>query len=96
MNKTEEWYYKNVLLLRDGVQRIEYEGIRFQLANGSTYTPDFYVLLSDGTVEIHETKGFWREDDRVKIKVAAHRWWEYRWFGVTISGFKIKKVEEFI
>jgi len=48
-----------------------YEGVRFKLADRTTYTPDFMVLMPDGMIEIHETKGFWEEDARVKIKVAA-------------------------
>lgn len=35
------------------------------------YTPDFRVLLADGTVEFHEVKGFWRDDARAKLKAAA-------------------------
>ena len=33
--------------------------------------PDFAVLPADGVLEIHEVKGFWQDDARVKIKVAA-------------------------
>lgn len=35
------------------------------------YTPDFMVQLLDGTLELHETKGHWREAARVRIKTAA-------------------------
>ncbi len=28
-------------------------------------------MRSDGTMEMHEVKGFWQDDARVKIKVAA-------------------------
>jgi hypothetical protein len=28
-------------------------------------------MLSDGRLQAHEVKGFWQEDARVKIKVAA-------------------------
>ena len=29
------------------------------------------MMLADGTLECHECKGFWMDDGRVKIKVAA-------------------------
>jgi hypothetical protein len=29
------------------------------------------VILANGEVEMHEVKGFWRDDALVKIKVAA-------------------------
>ena len=35
------------------------------------YTPDFLVILADGRIELHEVKGHWEDDARVKIKVAA-------------------------
>lgn len=50
-----------------------YEGISFRLADlRCHYHPDFSVMLPDGTMEIHETKGgFAREDSLIKLKVAA-------------------------
>jgi hypothetical protein len=36
------------------------------------YTPDFMVIAEDDVVEFHEVKGgFWRDDAKVKIRVAA-------------------------
>ena len=29
------------------------------------------MILSDGTVEFHEVKGFWKDDAKAKIKMAA-------------------------
>jgi len=49
-----------------------HEPITFKLAHRCTYTPDFLVVLPSGAVEIHEVKGFAREDAIVKFKVAAH------------------------
>lgn len=37
------------------------------------YTPDFAVMLADGVIEMHEVKGYWTEDARAKIKVAANK-----------------------
>ncbi len=48
-----------------------YEAIRLKLADRTTYTPDFVVQRTSGALQIHETKGFLRDDASVKIKVAA-------------------------
>ena len=48
-----------------------FEPVTLTLARGSGYTPDFMVIGTDGSVEFAETKGFWREAARVRIKVAA-------------------------
>ena len=42
------------------------------LAVFGMYTvPDFMVMLADGQLQAHEVKGYWTDDARVKIKVAA-------------------------
>lgn len=49
-----------------------YEGMTLSLAHRARYTPDFCVLLADGTLEFHECKGtFVREAALVRLKVAA-------------------------
>lgn len=48
-----------------------YECMRFRLADGAWFKPDFAVMMPTGRLEAHETKGFWREAARVRIKVAA-------------------------
>ena len=48
-----------------------FEGIKLKLADSTFYTPDFAVMGVGGEMEFHEVKGFWRDDARVKIKVAA-------------------------
>ena len=48
-----------------------YESVRLRLARSTGYTPDFTVILADGGIQFHEVKGFWRDDARVKVKVAA-------------------------
>lgn len=75
MNKTEE-RYAEVLDARLAAGEIiwwKYEPIAFRLAERKCfYHPDFMVMLADGTIEIHETKGgFTREDAQIKLKVAA-------------------------
>ena len=32
------------------------------------------MILADGTLELHEVKGFWRDDAKVKIKAAAQQY----------------------
>lgn len=49
----------------------EFEAVKLRLADNTFYTPDFAVLATDGVLEMHECKGFWQDDARVKIKVAA-------------------------
>ena len=48
-----------------------FEGLKLRLADNTFYTPDFAVMLADGALECHGVKGFWADDARVKIKVAA-------------------------
>ena len=50
-----------------------FEGITLRLADRTTYTPDFVVMLANGELEMHEVKGFWTDDAKVKVKVAAEK-----------------------
>lgn len=73
MNKLEQ-AYSDVLAhrLRQGeVLWYKYEGIKLRLADNTFYTPDFFVMTKDYNLELHEVKGFWEDDARVKIKVTA-------------------------
>jgi hypothetical protein len=73
MNKTEQAYAQHLdLQVHAGkVLWWRFEPFKLRLADGSYYKPDFGVLPRDLLFEIHETKGFWREAARVRIKVAA-------------------------
>lgn len=74
MNKTEAEYagMLEARRLRGEVAWWRYEAITLKLADNTRYTPDFLVMLPDGVLEIHETKGgFIREDGWLKLKVAA-------------------------
>ena len=74
MNKTETAYAEYLELQKHAGEVLWYkfEGIKLRLADNTSYTCDFAVLPSDGILEMHECKGgFWRDDARVKIKVAA-------------------------
>lgn len=73
MNKLEQRYAAHLELERlAGVWLWwEFEPITLKLAHDTRYTPDFALLDPGGHLVLHETKGFWRDDARVKIKVAA-------------------------
>ena len=49
----------------------KFEGLKLRLADNTFYTPDFAVMSADGVMECHEVKGFWQDDARAKIKIAA-------------------------
>lgn len=59
-----------------------FEALKLRLADNTFYTPDFVVMGVGGELEIHETKGFWEEDARIKIKVAAEQF-PFRFLGIT-------------
>lgn len=73
MNKTEEAYAGRLKLLESAgqIQWFKFEGVKLRLADNTFYSPDFAVMLADGTLEMHEVKGFWQDDARAKIKIAA-------------------------
>lgn len=79
MNNTEARY--SVLLdARRAAGEIAgwwFESLTLKLAPDTRYTPDFLVMLADGSLECHEIKAMWsngsvaRDDAAVKYKVAA-------------------------
>lgn len=73
LNSTEQAYEQHLKQLQkeDQVLWFRFEGLKLRLADNTFYTPDFVVQMSDNTIECHEVKGFWQDDARVKIKVAA-------------------------
>lgn len=73
MNRTEAAYAADLELLRHSgdVAWWKFEGLKLRLADNTFFTPDFAVMLSNGEMQCHEIKGFWTDDARVKIKVAA-------------------------
>jgi hypothetical protein len=89
MNKTEAAYERD---LRDAqslgdVQWYRFEGLKLRLADNTFYTPDFAVMAADGVMECHEVKGFWRDDARAKIKIAAEQY-PFRFKAVTARAKK--------
>jgi hypothetical protein len=77
MNKLEARYaaWLESLKKGGGIRDWAYQAITLKLADDTRYTPDFLVI-ADG-VELHETKGFMRDDARVKLRVAAT---QFPWF----------------
>ena len=73
MNKTEKAYASHLSLRQKmgDIQEWAFEPEKLRLADATHYTPDFRVVLNSGEIEMHEVKGFWEDDARVKIKVAA-------------------------
>lgn len=73
MNKTEEAYFSELNTQKSSglIAWFKFEWVKLRLADNTFYTPDFAVMRADGTMELHEVKGFWTDDARVKIKVAA-------------------------
>jgi hypothetical protein len=87
-NKTETAYeaHLNLRKITGEVIWFQFEGITFKLGPDCRYTPDFPIMLTDGTLEIHEIKGTekrkkqsgegysvprFEDDARAKIAVAA-------------------------
>jgi len=72
MNGTEKLYAEHLEKIKSTVIAwYKFEGIKLRLADNTFYTPDFAVMLTDGQMEMHEVKGYWQDDAKVKIKVAS-------------------------
>ena len=76
MNKTEKAYADHLekRKLAGEITCYEFDCLKLRLADKTFYTPDFLVQLANDELEIHEVKGFWEDDARVKIKVAAAKY----------------------
>lgn len=73
MNKGEEAYAAHLERMKNAGHIVwwKFEGLKLRLADNTFYTPDFAVIASDMVLECHEVKGFWQDDARAKIKIAA-------------------------
>ena len=83
MNKTEAAYDAHLAQLQHAGRILwrKFEGLKLRLADNTFYTPDFAVMAADGVIECHEVKGFWQDDARAKIKVAADLY-PFRFFAI--------------
>lgn len=81
LNKTETAYHAYLKCLGDvwiGVQCIT-----LKLANDCRLTCDFFALDKEGNLRAIDTKGgFWREDAKIKINVAARM---YPWITFIVA-----------
>lgn len=76
MGRLEQQYVAEVLEPARSAGAIAdwmFEALKLQIGDRCWYTPDFLVVAIDGTLELHEVKGFWRDDARVKVKAVAAR-----------------------
>lgn len=85
MNKTEAAYADYLEKQRHSgvVLWYKFEGVKLRLADNTFYTPDFFVMLANGQLQAHEVKGFWQDDARVKIKVAADMY-PFQFLAITV------------
>ncbi|NTU49588.1 MAG: DUF1064 domain-containing protein [Desulfobulbaceae bacterium] len=104
MNATETWYagrLKTAEML-GAVLWWKFEGLKLRLADNTFYTPDFVAMAKDGVIECIEIKGFWMDDARAKIKIAASIY-PFRFISHIVKkrpakrggGYEIDKTEEF-
>jgi hypothetical protein len=100
MNKTEKSYSDHLASrqLAGEIAWFKFEAIKLRLADRTFFEADFFVMLADGTLEVHECKGGPIEDDAaVKTKCAAEIF-PFRFFIVRAipkrdgGGFSLKDV----
>jgi hypothetical protein len=75
-NKTEAAYEAFLEARRRAgeVAWYRFEGVKLRLADDTFYTPDFAVMFSGGSIEMHEVKGnraIFYPDAKLKVKVAS-------------------------
>lgn len=75
MNGLEKRYADHLegLLRADAILWYAFDSLKLRLAPKTFYDTDFLVMKADLSIEIHEVKGHWEDDARVKIKVAADK-----------------------
>lgn len=83
LNKTERAFLEK--LRSENHAWIGTQAVTLLLADHCRYTPDF-VTVTDGALIAWEVKGFWRDDARVKIKVAARQFRFIRFVAVQRKG----------
>lgn len=86
MNKTETAYAERLRAQQAAgeIQWHRFEGLKLRLADNTFYTPDFAVMAADGVMECHEVKGYWQDDARAKIKIAAAQY-PFRFIAVKVK-----------
>jgi hypothetical protein len=93
LNKTEKAYLAYLRGLNP--QWLGIQNLTLKLGDDTRYTPDFVAIDSTGVFHAREVKGFFRDDAKVKIKVAAR---QFPWIRFTLafkngSGWKHEEVK---
>lgn len=88
MNKLERRYAEHLERMRMAGKILHWKAHPGSLKLGPNlhYRPDFFVVALDGTLEVHETKGYMRDDAQVKIRAAAEI---FPWLTFRLVYFKI-------
>lgn len=96
MNGTESKYAQMLELKKRAGEIKEYffESMTLKIAQDCRYTPDFMVINKDMEIEFHEVKGYWLDDARVKVKVAAAKF-PFRFVAIKLEK-GLWKEEEFL
>lgn len=90
LNKMEQDWL-DVMRMR-GYQAIRVQSQTFKLGHDTRYTPDFSAIV-DGRKVFYETKGYMRDDARVKVYVAARDFREYTFVIVKREHGEWKEIE---
>ena len=96
MNGLEEKWADQLELLKISgmILAWSFESVGLRLADRTFYYPDFLVVCPNH-FELHEVKGHWEDDARVKFKVAAE---QFPWFVfkamMWVAGKKEWRIEE--
>jgi hypothetical protein len=79
-NKWERDYaqYLNQLRHLHEILFWNYHDFGFRLAGGCFFYPDFFITCPDH-FEVHDVKGFMRDDAHVKLKMGKELWPYFRW-----------------
>jgi hypothetical protein len=103
MNGLERRYADYLDLLKAAGQIADWKFDSYKLrlpADQCWIVVDFCVMLTDGTIEFHETKGFMEGDAWLKLKMAAQEHWWFRFVLVKAipkrdgGGFSTKVIGE--
>jgi hypothetical protein len=93
MNKTEA-AYADVLAADKTIAWWRFGALVLRIGEKCFYHTDFFLMRTDGRLEIHETKGFMRDDAQVKLRAIREMYpffrlavvkkakagaWEYDW-----------------
>lgn len=84
-NKTEQAFWEMQLIRKRAGETHDclWEPFNLRLADNTFYKPDCVVIGNDGRITVYEVKGFWRDDARVKIKVAARQHYYLKFVAVS-------------